>query len=209
MRIAIGAALLLVATATFAQRVPLGIGIHGVGGGKQTQSDDALADLPKAGDLAAMGKRDGDDKLTCEQLQEEFQSSMSAMASAQDPSQIASAEENVAKMSEMQQRMMENRPGVAKAMAQSMNPFGAKKRAGKQQADMEAQAAELKKMMSGGGAQAATNGPSIGGGMSMAVMARSQRINELGDRKKCDFLKAMPQGAASVPPGVAPPAKSR
>lgn len=211
MRIAIGAALLLFAAAASAQRAPLGIGAGAFGGGKHNRNE--AANDVVAPDFSAAGKRDGDDKLTCEQLQTELQSTMASLQS-QSAGQGASAEETAAKIAEMQQRAQElqaNRPGVAgamvKGMAQSMNPFGARKRAERQQAEMEAQVAEMQKMLPAG-AQVGTTGPSVGGGFSMEVMARSQRINELGQQKGCDFLSAIPQGAGTALQGAdtsAPP----
>ena len=206
MRVIVCAALLFATSAAFAQRVPAGL--PGLGAHKD-HGESSAADKANAA-AADSAKRDGDDKLTCEQLQAELGTIQADPAmQALLANQFGGAADQAAGLAaaqQMMQQQMANRPSVAKAMAQSLNPFGAKKRAEKQQAETEAQAAEIRKAM-GNQPQLADGkggGPGAAGiDLNSPQMARAGRLLELSQQKKCDL-----QGNAQPPPGqAAPPAQ--
>jgi hypothetical protein len=200
MRIIVGA-LLLIATATaFAQRVPLGVPLPGVGAPHdrrearvaEDEQDAAQASFPDS------AKRDGDEKLTCEQLQAEMTTLQADPAmQALMTSQQGTAGDQLGGFNQTQQlleQMQANRPSVAgtvvKGMAQSLNPFGqigAKRRASRQQAEAEAQIAEIQKTLPGG-FQLGTDGQPAGGGMPL--MMRMGQVMQLAQGKKCDWMSS-------------------
>jgi hypothetical protein len=155
------------------------------------------------------GKRDGDEKLTCEQLLAEMGTIQADPAlQALMANQVGGASDQAAGLAaaqQMMQQQMANRPSIAKSMAQSLNPFGAKKRAEKQQAETEAQAAEIRKAF-GNQPQLADGkggGPGLAGAgldANSPQVLRGARLLELSQEKKCDSA-----AAAQAQPGQAPP----
>lgn len=199
MRIIVGTMLLLATAPAFAQRVPLGVPLPGLGGhhDRRERAAEQEQDAALEG-LADSGGRDGDEKLTCEQLQAELTTLQADPAmQALMASQQGAAGDQLGGVNQAQQlleQMQANRPSLAgtmvKGMAQSLNPFGqigAKRRASRQQAEMEAQIAQIQNALPAG-FQLGTDGQPAGGGMSM--MMRMGHVMELAQEKNCDFMSS-------------------
>lgn len=198
MRIIVGTVLLLATTTVFAQRVPLGVPVPGVGGHHDRRAAREAEEEQDAQPLTLPdgAKRDGDEKLTCEQLQAELTALQADPAMQAFMAQQASGGDQLGGINQTQQlleQMQANRPSVAGALvkgaAQSLNPFGqigAKRRASRQQAEMEAQIAEIQKSLPGGFQVGADGQP----GANMAPMMRMGQVMELAQNKKCDWMSA-------------------
>jgi hypothetical protein len=207
MRFVLCAALLFVTSAVLAQRVPAGLpglGAHKLHGDSPA-ADAADAATAVQGAVNDGGKRDGDDQLTCEQLQAELGTLQADPSMQALTGQLAGtdAAATLAAAQQMMQQQMANRPSVAKAMAQSLNPFGAKKRAEKQQAEIEAQTAEMRKAMGNQPQLADGKGGGVGAGIdpNSPQMLRAGRLLELSQQKKCDAAAiAQPQPGPAAQP---------
>jgi hypothetical protein len=196
MRIIVGAMLLLATATAFAQRVPLGVPLPSPGGLEDRREARAAEEEQDAAQQALpdSAKRGGDEKLTCEQLQAEMTTiqadpAMQALMASQQ-----GAGDQLGGINQVLEQMQANRPSVAgmmvKGMAQSLNPFGqigAKRRASRQQADMEAQLAEIQKSLPAGFQLGADGQPA---GANMAPMMRMGHVMELAQAKKCDWMNS-------------------
>ncbi len=199
MRIIVGTVLLLATATTFAQRVPVGISLPGVGAHHEGREARAVEDDEDVGLEALPDSAKRDEKLSCEQLQAEI-TTLQADPTMQAflTSQQNAAGDQLGGFNQAQQlleQMQANRPSVAgtlvKGMAQSLNPFGqigAKRRASRQQAEMQAQIAEIQKSLPGGFQLGADGQPAA---TSMAPMMRMGRVMELAQQKKCDWMNSM------------------
>ena len=197
MRIIVGTMLLLATLMAFAQRVPLGVPLPGAGDrhdrraarDAEEEQDTSQLTLPDS------AKRDGDEKLTCEQLQTELTTLQADPAMQALMAQQATAGDQPGGINQAQQlleQMQANRPSVAgtmvKGMAQSLNPFGqigAKRRASRQQAEVDAQIAQMQQSLPAG-FLGADGQPGAG----MAPMMRMGHVMELAQKKKCDWIGA-------------------
>lgn len=221
MRIIVGTMLLFATTTTFAQRVPLGVPLPGAGGHHDRREARAAEEEQDAAQAALLdsAKRDGDEKLTCEQLHAEFTTIQADPAMQAFMAGPQGAGDQLGGISQMQQQVMEkmqaNRPSIAgsmvKGMAQSLNPFGqigAKRRASRQQAETDAQIAEIQKSF-GGGLLPGADGLPAGGSMSM--MMRAGQVMELAQTKKCDWMSSTqpPLESQQTEPQEAEPARGR
>ncbi len=193
MRIIVGAMWLLATTTAFAQRVPLGVPLPGAGGNHDRREARAAEEEPDAAQLALpdSAKRDGDDKLTCEQLQAEL-TTLQADPAMQALMTQGAGDQLGGGVNQLLEQMQANRPSVAgtvvKGMAQSLNPFGqigAKRRASRQQAETEAQIAEMQKALPAGLLPGADGQPS-----GMPTMLRMGHVMQLAQQKKCDFMNS-------------------
>jgi hypothetical protein len=212
MRLIVGTMLLLATTTVFAQRVPLGVPLPGLGGHHDRREARAAEEEQDASQVALpdSAERDGDDKLTCEQLHAELTTLQADPAmQALTASQQGTAGDQPGGVNQAQQlleQMQANRPSVAgtmvKGMAQSLNPFGqigAKRRASHQQAEMEAQIAEIQKSLPAGFQTGVDGQP---GGANMPLMMRAGHVMELAQAKKCDWMSSMqtqPQAQQTEP----------
>jgi hypothetical protein len=208
MRIIVGTALLLATAMAFAQRVPLGVPLPGLGGHQDRRDARAEEEEQDALTLTDDGKRDGDDKLTCEQLQAELTTLQAdpQMQALMATSQQGAAGDQLGGINQAQQlleQMQANRPSVAgtmvKGMAQSLNPFGqigAKHRASRQQAEMEAQIAEIQKSLPAGFPVGGDGQPA---GAGMPLMMRAGHVIELAQAKKCDWMSSTQSAQQTEP----------
>jgi len=199
MRIIVGTMLLLATATAFAQRIPLGVPLPSLGGHNDRREARAAEEEQDAAQVAlpAGGERDGDEKLTCEQLHAEITTlqadpQMQALMASQQGAGDQPGGFNQAQ--QMLEQMQANRPSVAgtmvKGMAQSLNPFGqigAKRRASRQQAEMEAQIADIQKSLPAGFQLGADGQPA---GAGMAPMLRMGHVMELAQKKQCDWMSS-------------------
>ncbi len=217
MRLLVGTLLVLATTTALAQRVPLGVPLPGVDAPHDRREARTAEDEPDAAQASFpdTAKRNGDEKLTCEQLQAEMTTLQADPAmQALMTSQQGTAGDQLGGFSQTQQlleQMQANRPSVAgtvvKGMAQSLNPFGqigAKRRASRQQAEAEAQIAAIQKTLLPGGLQLGADGQPTGGGM--APMMRMGQVMQLAQEKKCDWMSST-QGLSQ--PQLTEPARER
>jgi hypothetical protein len=195
MRILVGTMVLLATATAFAQRVPLGVPLPSLGGHHDRREARAAEDEQDAAQsaLPAGGERDGDEKLTCEQLQAEITTLQSdPQMQALMASQQAAGDQagGINQAQQMLAQMQANRPSVAKGVAQSLNPFGqigAKRRASRQQAEMQAQIDQIQNSLPAGFQLGADGQP---GGANMAPMMRMGHVMELAQKKQCDWMSS-------------------
>ena len=201
MRIVVGTLLLLAAGVALAQRVPVGVAVPDSGSRhdrrEAAKAAKAAAEAEDEDVADDNGGRDGDDKLTCEQLQAEYtdlqaRPELKAMMSPQSAEQMAALNAQTQQMLEKMQPGTQ--PGFAKAMLQSLNPlamFTAPLKARRQSKEMKAQMDEMMKTMD-------SSNPSSPFGMMQAAMpliARSNQVRELAQQRECNWQNSLPPPA--------------
>ena len=195
MRVPFAVLLLSLTPLAFAQRVPQGLP-------QLTQhAANGAAESAAPGNNGAPnddGKRAGDEQLGCEQLQSEFNTIQSspevqaALASqVSQGQQFGNATDQLQHMIDAAQAQ---RHGVAanaaRGFAQSLNPFGARRRAEKQIEEQKAQGEEVRKAL---GPQPSVDASSLQ--PAMPLLARGNRVMELARNRKCDWVNAPAQPA--------------
>jgi len=206
MRIIVGAVLLLATAAAFAQRVPGGIPLPGLGA--LGRSGEALTPEEQQNALAEAGKRDGDEQLTCDQLHAELTTiqespEMQGLTASAGGDQAGGADNQAQQLLESFQGQQPSMVGMAaKGIAQSLNPFagiGAKRRGARQQAEMDAKLADIQKAFQTGQSSDAA-GPFGALAAGMPMLMRMNRVQDLAKQQKCDWLSDIELPAAEPEP---------
>jgi len=207
MRIIVGAALLLATATAFAQRVPLGIpGLGALG-----HSGEALTPEGEQNAFTDAGKRDGDDKLTCDQLHAELTTiqespELQTLAASSEQGSGDQGDGAANQTQQLLESLQIKQPSMigmaARGVAQSLNPFGgigARRRGARQQAEMEAKLADIQKAFQPWQSPTDAAGPFGGLAAGMPMLMRMNRVRALANQQKCDWAADLPSLDAAEP----------